>query len=234
MLTSIIIPYYNHWDLTHSILLQLQQRVHGNYNIVLVNDGSTDTDCTTGVSWWQSWFQHTIYYYHNPENIGFGCSMNIGAKLAIKHGADILVMLSNDVTIYCNFIEPLERIISSNPTALIGAELIDYDGGWNAFDINGRHYVIPYLNGWFLACTPEVWQKTGGFDSIYGKYTYEDIDLSTNIINLGYNLVVLQDCPMRHTGGGTVHHSNPDRIKITEENRQKYYEKWKDIIPHIL
>jgi hypothetical protein len=51
---SIIIPFFNRWDLTHARLYELSQHVPlGNVEIILMDDASTEIDCRTGVAWWQ-------------------------------------------------------------------------------------------------------------------------------------------------------------------------------------
>jgi GT2 family glycosyltransferase len=203
-------------------------------DIVLVNDASTQEDCEKGVAWWQS-IRPNIKYYKNLENIGFGGSMNIGAKIAMHHGAEALIFLSNDVIIIGDFLSQIEKKLSND--VLIGGELIYWDSGWNTFEYEGKKYILPYANGWLVACTTEVWRKIGGFDPIYGFYDYEDIDLSTKATLLGYNIVALNNPNLKHIGGATIAKVNPDRAKNTEENRQKYLNKWqpyfKEIIEHL-
>jgi GT2 family glycosyltransferase len=230
MKTGIVIPFFNHWDLTHALLARLYEFLaREDIEIILINDASTENDCETGVAWWQSWHSKPIYYYRNNTNLGVGGSMNIGAKLAIKHGAEVLVFLSNDVIVSSDFMPGIFNALAKDKNILIGGELIYWDGGWNKIEIEGKKHIIPYLNGWLLACTASIWRNLGGFDLLYGKYTYEDIDLSTKALSLGYNLVALNNPGLKHLGGGTISQGNADRIKITEENKAKYIQKWK---PH--
>src|SRR3972149_1122004 len=104
-------------------------------------------------------------------------------------------------------------------------------GGWNEVDINGRHYVIPYAEGWLLGCTKKAWKELGGFDLDYGKYDYEDIDLTMKALELGYNIVNLNSHKVKHIGGATIYKVNPNRVEITNRNRILFTEKWKDKIP---
>ena len=88
MKIAIILPFYNHWNLSHTRLFELYKYVQDNCFIVLVNDCSTEVECETGVAWWQKQVhKQEIYYIKNKENLGFGKSMNLGAKIAQKHGA---------------------------------------------------------------------------------------------------------------------------------------------------
>ena len=61
MSISIIIPFYNHWEMTHQGLAELYKYVSDPVEIVLVNDCSTEPDCKSGIAWWQKNVQrHSI------------------------------------------------------------------------------------------------------------------------------------------------------------------------------
>jgi GT2 family glycosyltransferase len=80
-----------------------------------------------------------------------------------------------------------------------------------------------------LACTREVWDNLGGFDvETFGKFDYEDIDLSVNALSKGYELLALNFPKhlLRHLSGVTICSLNIDRMKITQGNRLRFIEKW--------
>lgn len=227
---GIVIPFYNHWDLVHARLWEIYQFIPENAEVIVVDDASTEDEGQNGISWWQHLpnAHHKIRYYRNDTNLGFGGAMNVGAKLAIKHGLDIIALLSNDVKVLGDFINPLVELIQKDEKVLIGNEVIDYDAGWNKFgDI-----IVPWVNGWFVACTSKVWKSLGGFDPIYGKYTYEDIDLSTRATMMGYDLVAMNSPFLKHIGAQTAGYT-PERMKITEHNREVYINKWQGKLPEI-
>jgi GT2 family glycosyltransferase len=222
---SIILPFYNHWDLTHQRLMDIHKFLSEDVEVILVNDASTDTDCDGGVAFWQKAdTRQNIRYVKNKKNLGFGGSMNRGAKVA---DGEILVFLSNDVVITNNFTGQIERIIENEENALIGGRIVYWSAGWNQFIHNGKEFVVPYVEGWLVACTRKVWDNLGGFDLLYGKYAFEDIDLSTTAITLGYKLVGLDSPHLKHIGGQTAKYTE-ERMRITEENKEKYIKKWQD------
>jgi GT2 family glycosyltransferase len=233
-MVSIIIPYYNHWDLVHARLHELYKFVPNiDVEIILVNDCSTETADEGGVAWWQTHVKHhTIRYKKNAANLGFGGSMNVGAKIA---KGDVLVFLSNDVEVKGNFIpEVLFATEINQGKVFIGNEIIRFDSGWNTFEIDGKKYTVPYANGWFLACTNTVWNELGGFDLRYGKFDYEDVDISTKALELGYNLVGIYSEYLRHFGGVTIQSLNVDRQAHTQGNKIIYMKKWLKKLPDIL
>lgn len=232
---SIIVPFYNRYDLTHRCLSDIYKFLYGeDIEVILINDASIETDCASGVAWWQKQVDKTfpILYHTNSENGGFGKSMNNGAKIA---NGDVLIFYSNDIVCSGNFIPELRQLLSRDDKVLIGNEVIWFPGGWNEFDIEGKHIVIPYANGWFLACTREVWINLGGFDwKTFGRMDYEDVDVSTRAIELGYNIVALNSKKIVHAHqGSTVDTLKIDRMAHTKQNRIKFIAKWADRLTDI-
>ena len=225
MLVSIIIPFYNNWQLTHARMMELHTYLHEPCEIVLVNDASTDTEIDGGVAFWQKHSQtkHQIRYIVNKDNLGFGGSMNKGIN---RSTGDIIVLLSNDVLIKSDFVTEVVTLLQENNKYFIGGEVLWHDTGWNVIDKT----IIPYANGWFLAFTRDTWKNLDGFDPIYNKFDYEDVDLSLQAVTRGYILKGLTESNLHHLGGQTVRKYNPDREKYTLENQKKFIEKWKDKI----
>lgn len=214
-------PFYNNWHLTHQRMMELYSKIAEPCEIILVNDASTDREIDDGVGFWQhkSGTKHTIRYVKNKQNQGFSYSMNRGARVMTGEN---LVLLSNDVEIYNDFEIEISELLQENPKYFIGAEILWYDTGWNV--VNGVLY--PYANGWFLACTKRAWLDIGGFDLRYGKFDWEDVDLSTTALSKGYVLKGLSKSKLKHLGGQTVYKYHPDRVEVTKKNRLLFMEKW--------
>jgi len=222
---SIIIPFYNHWNLTHQRLMEMHKYAPDGCEIVLINDASTDLDCEGGVAFWQNGAtRQEIRYHKNKENLGFGGSMNKGAEIA---KGDILIFYSNDVICSGDFITRIKLTLKENENLLIGGRIIYWPGGWNEFEHEGRRFTVPYCEGWLLACTRQVWDNLGGFDPRYGKYAVEDIDLSTTAVSLGYDLYGLNSPHLKHIGGATAKYDEY-RMEYTTNNKRKYIKKWKN------
>lgn len=229
MKVSIVIPYFNKWELTHQSLMSIYKYVqYQETEIVLVNDCSPENDCKDGAEWWQNFNKRQpIRYFMNSTNRGFGVSSNHGAKIAINHNADVVVILNNDVQISGDFVLEIVNIIEKNDAKVfIGGEVIDWPGGWNEIETLEGKVVVPYANGWLIACTKDVWEDIGGFDKRYGRYDFEDVDISTKALSLGYNIVALKSNYLKHLGGVTIASLNVDRLEHTKKNREIYIQKW--------
>lgn len=231
---SIIIPFYNRFDLIMRRMLDIHTYIHRptDIEILMVNNGSDPGKIEeANIFYWQKmvgWFP--VRYVKWEKNIGFGGAMNRGASLA---KGDTLVFLSDDVRISGNFLPLVEDALISDPTALVCGESVWWAAGWNEFVIDGKTVVVPYANGWFLACSKSTWTESGGFDPIYFPYDYEDVDLSTRWHEMGYNLVALNTPFLNHIGGATINALDPDRMARTQLHRQKYIAKWAERLPSI-
>lgn len=230
MKSTIIIPFLNRWALTHARLFELYKHCPTS-DVVLVNDCSTERDCDGGVAWWQNGpLKGRLKYYRNEKNLGFGQSMNVGAAIAIKNGADVIVLLSNDVVCSSDIgKEAIETIEHNSVPVLVGVHLICEATDWNTLDGVGT---VPYLNGWLLACHKDVWKKLGGFDSLFGVANCEDVDLSTMAWYSGVKPVLMHS-KVHHMGGQTVNEVIPDRYEQTTRNRDKWRLKWTDKAPEL-
>lgn len=224
---SIIIPVYNMWPLVHQRLMELRQRVPPNCAEIIIVDDCSPEDFKKPLGYWQNAFAREdlpIRYLRNETNLGFGSTCNQGALLA---RGDVLAFLSTDVMVSGDFITPAHQILTEKPTALIGGQLIDWPAGWNEIEIDGKKTVIPYLGGWLILCKRETWEDLGGFDPIYAPYDYEDVDLSTTAYFKGIPLVPLNLPFLKHMSGATISTLNVDRMKTTQQNREKYIQKWR-------
>lgn len=220
---GIVIPFYNRWDLTHARILELYKKVPTDTNIFLVDDCSTDVDCRQGIAWWQSSvIGDRLHYFKNASNVGFGGSMNTGVKLAVRAGCDAVILLSNDVRVFSDIVSDTDTLLSLNKRILIGGEILRHDTGWNVLPGCGP---VPYANGWFLATHKTTWKELGGFDPRYGRFDYEDVDLSTQAVMLHIPLIS-SSANVRHIGGQSVSKVTSDREGITRKNQKLWIEKW--------
>ena len=226
---SIILPFLNKWDMTHQRLNEIYHHLsHHPIEVILVDDASTEDNYKGGVGWWQKSFNaFPVRYHRNETNLGFIGSMNAGAEIALKHNADILIFLSNDVVISGDFIAEILAVLAQDDKVLIGGEIIDWKAGWNQFVIDGKEVVIPWLGGWMLACTDTIWMSLGGFDSRYGLSDFEDVDLSTTALDLGYKLIPLNCKHLKHLVAKSFGY-NEMRLERTKHNREVYFQKWQD------
>lgn len=212
MKTSIIIPTYNHWELTSQLVYDLLRVSTYPTEILIVDNGSQEP-APIELSEWR-----TVHILSIEENIGFLMACNTGVEVA---DGDLIHLISNDVRVHKDVVRFVAGLISGNPNQLIGGVLRNYDTGWNTF--NGRVY--PYLEGWYLAFTKQVWNDLGGFDPRYAPYDFEDVDLSTTALTKPYDLYQMPEGYLEHIGAQTIGY-NPEREAITRQHQELFREKW--------
>jgi GT2 family glycosyltransferase len=222
--THIVIPCYNHYELTNQLLFSLYQREVQNIDSVLVvDDSSTDEEVLAGLRWWGKQGILPLSSLSLSVNKGFLRTAKEGMKLVTSRQdrTDLLILMSNDVKIQGKFVSQIQDIVTNNPKSLVGGILYTQDTGWNKFG----NKIFPYLEGWLLATTIGNWKELEYFDDCYSPCDFEDVDLSTTALSRGYELVPLNNPALVHMGGGTIGY-NPEREKQTKINQKKFEEKW--------
>ncbi|PAF45164.1 glycosyltransferase [Helicobacter sp. 11S02596-1] len=117
---SVIIPFYNAQDfLPQSVQSVLNQLGKFDYEIILVDDGSSDTSYRLATKLKQN-HPEKIHLYSNPQNLGPGIARNLGIKNASK---DWIIFLDSDDSLKNNLFIEVQKQIQENPLT----DLISYD-----------------------------------------------------------------------------------------------------------
>jgi len=152
------------------------------------------------------------------ENVGFGPGFN---KAVAASQGEVIILISDDVRIYGDFLDIVGRFYQAAPTAIIAKRVIDFNSGWNKF---GGQPHITYPEGFFLAMSRKIWRLLGGFDERFFPYDYEDIDLGMTANQKGIPLIEA-DIPVEHQIAGTIGYS-PERFQHTVNMRRLFAQKW--------
>lgn len=219
---SVIIPNYNGQRFLPTLLAALQQQTFGDFEIILVDDASSDGS----VAWVES--NHpSVRVIVNRQNVGFVKSCNIAADAAYGR---VLVLLNNDTEPEPDFLAALASAVCTNPQAaifaskillfnernklhttgdLLGADGIPRNRGvWEEdrgqYDQDGA---IFGGCGGAVAYRREVWQALGGFDDDFWMYV-EDVDFAFRAQLLGWSATFVPAARVYHhlsaTGGGVL------------------------------
>lgn len=227
--TSVILLSYNGYSLTMARLAELASKLPYTAELIWVDNGSRDVT-PTDMQWWMEHYPHPLKALHLEQNVGFGPGHNQGAALA---QGENLLFLSNDVQVLKPFVADVAAWLKENPRTIYGGRLIDFPGGWNEVKAGGKHYTIPYLEGWFLGLRSEVWKELGGFDPNFAPADMEDVDLSMNALQHQMELVALPPGYFHHLGGKSFeanHISAEMRMQQTIKNKAYFDQKWTPIL----
>lgn len=212
MKTSIVIPSYNHWDLTDQLLHDLLMVSTKPVEIVVVNNGSQEPVPESILQ------LTTVRIIDLAENVGFLLACNLGVKMA---QGDLIHLISNDVRVYKDIVKFVEGLLEGNMGQIASGRVLDYDTGWNTF----KGKTFPYAEGWYLSCMKRTWDDIGGFDTRYMPYDFEDVDFSTAAIAKHYQLYQMPPGYLAHIGAQTIGY-NPEREAITRQHQELFRQKW--------
>lgn len=221
MKVSIVIPCFDHFDLTGQILMDIYQNCRTVDEVIVVDDCSKKEETFQGYVFWASQKTLPLRIVRLTENVGFLKASNRGMKEAT---GDIVALISNDVRIKKDLKKLVEEIFLARPNVLLGGRILDYDTGWNTFD--GRTY--PYVEGWALIATKQAWEEFGYFDEKFAPHDFEDVDLSTTAISKGYQLSGFfpwHGDVLEHMVAQSIGYTD-ERRAITEAHRELFRKKW--------
>ena len=210
---SLIILNWNGKDVLRECLHSASDMDYSNYNIILVDNGSTDGS--------QDFVQQNfpeVDLIENEENLGFAEGQNIGIRHAIRTGAEYLFVLNNDVkfdrSVLSELVAAFERDESiwiagpilyhaENPTAVqkTGA-MIEWSTGRTPWLRVKRPDRAPLKMvevdsvGMFLA-KAALFENIGLFDRKLFTY-WEDTDLCLRAKKAGYKVVCVLTARLWH------------------------------------
>lgn len=152
------------------------------------------------------------------RNPGFGTAVNIGARHALAHGADRLLVLNPDARLTAGAIERLRAAVDRDPMTLVSPRIVDGTGRvwFQGMRVDPRTGDVAsaapdelaalgpdgWLSGACLMVSRTLWEASDGFDEDYFLY-WEDIDFSRRCVQAGARLMVLPEAEAVHDVGGT-------------------------------
>ncbi|MCU1255204.1 MAG: putative glycosyltransferase (family 2) [Candidatus Angelobacter sp.] len=201
---SIVILNWNSYDVTLDCLLSLRKIDYGNFEVVLVDNGSVDDSPAKLLQ-----NAPEIRLIRNETNLGFAGGCNVGMRDALRRGTDYVLLLNNDTIVAPDFLSQLVSVAESD--AKIGAvspkilffdhpDRLNYAGGehrrWRLFPkmIGLRHLddgrfdkirEVSFLTGCAFLIKADVVRRIGLLEEVYFHF-YEDIEWSLRALKAGY------------------------------------------------
>jgi len=230
---SIIIPVYKNSDLF------LKNFEHNypylkNHQIIIVND-DPETHLDNKLSPYKN-----ILLINNSKNVGFGDSINQGAK---KATGNYLMLLNSDVIIndmsYLNALDSFKKegVFAVSFTQIekdgstVGKNIIFWDNGIIAHKRANR--IASGINAWAeggsCLIDKNKFNRLGGFDSLYSPFYWEDIDLSYRAWKSGYQILFLADVLVTHHHESTINKYFSGQYIKTIASRNQLIFIWKNI-----
>lgn len=241
---SAIVPVFNHFDYTASLLQQLRLFAAANpslgLEVIVVDNGSTDeTPQLVG-------YMPGIKLLRFPAPMGYPAACNAGAAAA---RGKVLLFLNNDIEIMPG---SLERIVgafeSEQDLGALGGKIIKMNcqlqeaGGiiWNDGSTWGygrgdnplspRYQFrrdVDYCSGCFLAVEADLFHKLGQFDEQFSPGYYEETDLCARIWSAGRRVVYDPAISITHYEYASFSSGRPETIAVglMARNKEKFVRK---------
>lgn len=190
---SIIIPVYNRPDEVDELLNSLTQQTVRNFEVIVVEDGSSVT-CEHVVKQYEQ--QLNIRYFNKP-NSGPGQTRNYGAE---RSSGEYLLILDSDCILPTGYLAAIEEELKRQPADAFGGpdrahdsftstqKAINYamTSFFTTGGIRGGKKKMDkfYPRSFNMGLKADVYRALGGFSKMrFG----EDIDLSIRIFKGGYS-----------------------------------------------
>ncbi len=200
---SIIVPVYNRPDEIRDLLASLAAQTIKDFELVLVEDGST-LRCSRQAEDYAEAFALKYYY---KDNEGRSIARNYGMDRA---DGDYFIFVDSDCILPPDYIEKALLALKNHPSDCFGGpdaahesfsslqKAINYSmtsflttGGIRGGKIQLEKFVPRTFN---MGFSRKVYEKVGGFREMFS----EDIDMSTRIRNAGFSIALFRDVKVYH------------------------------------
>jgi len=217
---SIIIVNYNGLQYLQTCLsaLYTQTYLRENYEIIVVDNGSTDSSIDFLAEHYPD-----VIVIENQRNEGFAKPNNQAAQIA---KGEFLALLNNDMVVSTQWLEALIATQERTGAECIGGTILNYDGSTidcmggsiDCFGYGYQHYhgqpsqlvdphsgeiEIFYACGGAMLISKDVYLSIGGLDEDFYLY-YEDTDLGWRLWVQGYRVVLSPQAISYHKHNSTA------------------------------
>ena len=207
---SIIIVNYNGKELLQKCLDSLLKVNYNNFEIILVDNNSTDGSVEFITKNYPS-----LIIIKLDSNKGFAEPNNVAAKIS---KGKYLLFLNNDTVVTPNFIFEMVKVMETDKKiAICQSLLLKPDGSVDSSGDFIDHLGVVYnsktkideirevssARGASMLVRSDIFEKLDGFDQKF-FITFEDVDLCWRSWILGYRVLIIPTSIVYHEGGITI------------------------------
>ena len=213
---AIIILTWNNLDDTAECIHSINKLNYQNYNVILVDNGSTDDS----IAKLRSMFPN-VFIIENKQNLGYAGGNNVGIQYALSQEAEHILVLNNDTIVAENLASELLKMNKQcQSLGILGCanyyyndkSRIQFSGGvidWKRGNIIDptRHKIdrgqfhrireVDTVVGSCLFIPAKVIREVGTFDPRY-FLTFEESDLCCRVRKAGYKVYTCMRAKIWH------------------------------------
>lgn len=240
----IVILNWNGLNDTVECLESLKKITYPNYNIIVVDNGSTGNDAGE----LKTRFSNYIFLIENDKNYGYTCGVNIGIKYALNNLAtDYILLLNNDTIVDPEFLKKMVELAETdNSIGIVGPKIYQYGSPactpgisdkitkikmWISFIGIKQIDLWKFKNpdkGEIIGCCQltknDVIKKIGFFDESFFCF-FEETDYETRARAAGYKIVNTPAARIWHKGGRTSQKISGLHIYFCSRNKIRFMRK---------
>lgn len=233
---TIVIPVWNRLELTLQCLSALRAHTAGAYEVVVVDNGSSDGTAGAMRS------IPGLRLVAHDSNLGFARACNAGAAAS---RASRLLFLNNDTVPQPGWLAAmLGAMARDSRIGIVGSRLLYPETGevqhaGVAFSVDGNHHhrfqlcrpdtpglnvdcFVPAVTGACLLTTRELFERYGGFDESF-RNGYEDLDFCLRAREADYRVLYCASSILLHHESATARQLSAEADK---QNRTLFLERW--------
>lgn len=200
---SVIVPVYNRPEEVRELMESLARQTAGNFEVVIVEDGST-VPCREIV---EEYVPKVNAHYIYKDNEGRSIARNAGMEAA---KGDYFIFFDSDCVIPADYFQKLNNMSRQDPFDCFGGpdaadasfsttqKAINHamtsfltTGGIRGGKVSLEKFTPRTFN---MGFSREVYNKVGGFREMFS----EDIDMSSRIRLAGFSIGLYPDLPVYH------------------------------------
>ncbi len=201
---SIIIPIYNRPDELDELLTTLLDQSYTDFEVVVVEDGSTE-DCLHIV---KKYDQELFIQYYEKDNGGQGFARNYGYERA---KGEYLIVFDSDCLIPSHYLQSVDDYLQANNVDAFGGP----DAAHASFNVtqkainhvmtslfttggirgNKKHVGTYHPRSFNMGINRRVWKETKGYII---PFMGEDMEFSTRILKSGFKTALIPEAFVYH------------------------------------
>jgi GT2 family glycosyltransferase len=235
---TVVLLIWNDWHHTSLCLSSLQQLDYPNFDVVVIDNGSTD-DSAARVRGTFPWAK----LIENGKNLGFSGGCNVGIKYAQQQGSDFIWLLNNDTTVHPGALQAMVEKAQSNPRiGAVGsviyfmdepARLQCWGGGCVNFWLGkAGHYLkeipdekVESITGCSLLLSRAAIDEVGAFDEGFFMY-WEDADICFRMRRAGWRLAVAGGSKVWHKGSTSIGKGNISSYQNFNASAARFFKRY--------
>lgn len=190
-LLTVVIPYYNQAHTVDETLESLSAQTFTRFEVIVVNDGSTDKDSIKKLDNLKENYPHLHIKVINKDNGGVASARNSGVSEA---KTEYIICLDSDDILHSSYIEKVLLVLESRPDiSIVTTDREDFGvvtGIHRYGDFNPLKLYSDNMVTTAAAYRKSEWEKVGGYKIGIG---YEDWEFWLNLVEKGANGYTLHE-----------------------------------------